>query len=138
MTAYSFKLRFVPNIQAGLGLPVKGLVKPKRQTIRAPRKRHAVPGEEMQLYYAIRTKQCQLIGKAVCMDVHLIRLFFMGDGMVDCDAIGMLKRQSHLDQFAQLDGFIDWMELRSFWASNHPGIDRFEGVLIRWMPLSPA
>ena len=53
MVAYSLKPRFIPPILSGA----------KRQTIRAiSRRRHAIPGETLQLYTGMRTKQCRLIG----------------------------------------------------------------------------
>lgn len=45
MVAYSFQKRFVEPIRSGR----------KRQTIRADRKRHARPGEVLQLYSGMRT-----------------------------------------------------------------------------------
>lgn len=142
MVAYSFRQRFAPNIQAGLGIPVAGRPKPKRQTIREyGRRHHAVPGQEIQLYTGMRTKQCALIGEAMCVDASPIMLRFLPHGigdLVDSEVIGILERKDHLNLFAQHDGFIDWKELRMFFASNHPGISRFEGVLIRWEPLTSS
>ncbi|MEJ0016825.1 MAG: ASCH domain-containing protein [Acetobacteraceae bacterium] len=46
MVAYSFKRDFAAPILAGI----------KRQTIRADRRRHARPGEVLQLYTGMRTK----------------------------------------------------------------------------------
>ena len=43
-----------------------------------------------------------------------------------------------LDEFARRDGFADWLDLAAFWVAEHPGVDLFEGVLIRWQPLVPA
>ncbi len=51
MVAYSFDRRFVPAIVSGA----------KRQTIRAHRARHARPGETLQLYTGMRTRQCRKI-----------------------------------------------------------------------------
>lgn len=64
MVAYSFRARFVVPIEAGT----------KRQTIRAPRKRHAKPGEEMQLYTGMRTRACRLIRLATCLSVWPVSL----------------------------------------------------------------
>jgi hypothetical protein len=47
VVAYSFRQQFRPPILAGT----------KRQTIRADRKRHARPGEQLQLYTGMRTRQ---------------------------------------------------------------------------------
>lgn len=49
--------------------------RPKRQTIRAiGKRRHARPGETLQLYTAMRTKQCEKIGEARCIAVLPIRI----------------------------------------------------------------
>jgi len=140
VVAYSFKHRFVTRIRIGLDGSNAPYTTPKRQTIRAPRKRHAREGEEVQLYHAMRTKQCFLIGRGTCVDVTPITLRFYSDRKEDsvaCSATGLLTR-SHLDQFAKLDGFIDWEELRQFWREEHPGVDKFEGFLIRWEPIRRA
>ena len=139
MVAYSFKLRFIPNIRAGLGMKVEGLVRPKLQTIRAERRRHANPGEEVQLYYAQRTSQCQLIGKPTCASVVPIEITFRRfSEMVDIGDIGTLSRAPHLDRFAQLDGFFDWEDMRQFWMEEHQAVmgTPFTGKLIRWNPVA--
>jgi uncharacterized protein YqfB (UPF0267 family) len=77
MVAYSFKARFVEPILAGT----------KTQTIRADRKRHARPGEDLQLYTAMRTKQCKLIRVARCTQIVSVMLSFVGHG----DALSAIK-----------------------------------------------
>ncbi|MCJ2020561.1 hypothetical protein MKK84_24560 [Methylobacterium sp. E-065] len=129
MVAYSFKSRFGAPILAGT----------KAQTIRAERtgkSRHARPGELVQLYTGMRTRQCQKLGEARCLEVLpvkidlLLSVLFIGDV-----CFGGPKA---LDEFAQQDGFADWHDLVAFWVAEHPGVDLFEGVLIRWQPLPPA
>lgn len=145
MVAYSFRRRFVNPIKAGLGLHVNDpyVPSPKRQTIRANRKRHARPGEEVQLYCGMRTKGCFLIGRARCVSVNAISLDFYG-GII---AIRDLYRSRHgcilvmrdadgLDKFARSDGFQDWADLRTFWRNEHDGLEDFTGVLIKWEPLT--
>lgn len=121
MVAYSFKGRFAEPIVAGT----------KRQTIRAPRRRHARPGEALQLYAAMRTKHCRLIANAKCLDVIDVELDLVA-GEVHAGGVIVVNRESGADEFARLDGFADWSDLRAFWAKEHPGVDRFQGVLIRW------
>lgn len=124
MVAYSFKARFADPIIAGT----------KLQTIRAPRKRHARPGEELQLYTGMRTKHCKLIGRRTCSAVHAVRID------LDCGHIEYLESGRALtmleevDAFARNDGFADWRDMHAFWRAEHPGVDTFEGVLIRWTP----
>jgi hypothetical protein len=121
MVAYSFKARFVEPIQSGL----------KAQTIRAERKRHARPGEALQLYTAMRTKQCTLVGTATCARIDPIRLDF-DCGRIEFPATGLaLTMLPELDAFARIDGFDDWRGMMAFWAREHPG-DQFSGVIIHW------
>lgn len=124
MVAYSFKTRFVEPILAGT----------KRQTIRAQRtgrSRHAHPGEELQLFTAMRTKQCRLIGRVACQDVSKIKLVFYGQ-----DAVIMhdteITTPKALDVFARSDGFKDWDMLKAFWFHEHGTVDEFIGVRILW------
>lgn len=140
MVSYSFKRRFVNPICVGLGFDaepewagttfVPKFIAPKRQTIRADRKRHARPGEELQLYCGMRTKGCFLIGRARCASVHKVKLDFSGLVAIDREAF---QKQNLLDDFARSDGFRDFEEMREFWRNEH-GQPKFEGVLIRWEP----
>ena len=127
MVAYSFKERFVAPIQDNV----------KHQTIRAPRKgrsRHARAGDDLQLYTAMRTKYCTLIGRSICIDVSDIRLSLS-------DAMAWITEQDGglttiyrcgMDEFARNDGFSGFDDMRQFWVVQHPGITVFDGVLIRW------
>lgn len=150
MVAYSFKRRFVEPIRWGLGLGLDlsaataKIGTPKRQTIRGKRARHARPDEELQLYCAMRTKSCFLIGRAQCTDTMGISLYFHRPGnrgilrndSVRCAATGYLRRAKQLDAFARSDGFEDWNAMRAFWDEEHDGIREFEGHIIFWEPLS--
>lgn len=134
MVAYSFKTRFAPPILAGT----------KRQTIRADRKRHARPGEELQLYTGMRTRHCKLIGKAIVEKVIPVTLqmveripgragvegvtWYHPTGPVFCSPLWAKE----MNKFARDDGFKNWAEMKAFWAEAHPGLDVFEGVLIQW------
>ena len=125
MVAYSFRPQFVAQVEAGT----------KTQTVRADRKRHARPGEELQLYTGMRTRQCRLIRRARCIDVHPITLLFDDD---DDEAEGIILPgfgfPGGLEGFALSDGFASWAELKAFWRRHHPGIDEFTGRLILWEP----
>lgn len=140
MVAYSFRRQFVNPIKAGLGLPIADpyVPPPKRQTIRKPRKRHARPGEVLQLYCAQRTRQCFKIGDARCVSVDPVSLHFRNQRQDDSVKIALqpsINRPLALDRFAQSDGFADWAELREFWRKEH-AVDDFTGVIIKWEPLS--
>lgn len=133
MTAYSFQRRFVEPIRS----------ETKGGTIRSTRRSsnplrpggHALPGETLQLYTGMRTKLCELICYAVCMDVEPIVLNFKRDWI----AIGGASRPHSmrvstvpsLDTFARFDGFENWREMSLFW--DH--VTSFQGWHIRWMPM---
>jgi hypothetical protein len=119
MVAYSFKQRFAAPILAGT----------KCQTIRADRRRHARPGEEMQLYTGMRTKQCRLLARVKCSQVHPVTLSFL-QGQV---RIGRISYYD-LDAFARRDGFEDWDDMRAFWHEEHGAPAEWEGVLVSWSP----
>jgi hypothetical protein len=121
MVAYSFQQQFAAPIKAGA----------KRQTIRADRRRHARSGETLQLYTGMRTRQCRLIGRAVCVGVGPVRLY-LRDGAVALWTGVTLTAPSDLDAFAIRDGFPGWTALAAFWASVHPTTPIFSGVQIEW------
>jgi hypothetical protein len=133
MVAYSFKRQFVEPIRIGLGLPPLVLppARPKRQTIRADRRRHARPGEWVQLYTAMRTKACEHIGNGMCIAVTRVHLQ-LDLGIVSVEHHPAM-RNGDLDAFAQADGFDDWPAMRAFWKAEH-GVPTFEGVIIYWRP----
>lgn len=136
MTAYSFKRRFVEPIRAG----------DKTQTIRADRKRHARPGERLQLFHGMRTKHCFKILEPdpVCESIWPIRIRFNPSIFDDWVQVGdwhepgaaLIENPRNVaerDAFAKRDGFDDWGAMRAFWQENHPEIGAlFTGMLIRW------
>lgn len=144
MVAYSFKARFIDPIRVGLGLlkacPPDAVPRPKRQTIRAiGKRRHARPGETLQLYSGMRTRSCQKIGDARCSEVRDIHIAFgtardviriYGDTLIQIDDI------HDLDRFAADDGFKSWDAMLAFWSDEHPGVRDFHGVIIKWEPFS--
>lgn len=148
MVAYSFKSRFVIPILVGLGditpgdgvLNVRGfqistfcrknLPLPKRQTIRANgKRRHARPGEAIQLYTAMRTKQCRKIGDAKCESVHKIEMEITECSLyIEID--GRTLKSIH--DFARQDGFEHGEDMLQFWQEEHRGVSHFDGSLIKW------
>lgn len=123
MVAYSFKAQFVSAIESG----------EKQQTLRDNRKRHARVGEEVQLYSAMRTKQCRLIGRAICLSAGEISLCFAWPSAVVLEDGGFVRAGQNLDTFARIDGFADWDALVAFWRRHHPNVrDGWTGVRIRW------
>lgn len=130
MVAYSFKKQFAEPILAGT----------KGQTIRADRKRHARPGEEVQLYTGMRTKHCKLIGHATCAHVGNIVMIFRGRPLVMVthkQGSSTYTSSAALNRFARADGFRDWDDMSGFWAINHitASILDFTGIIIRWRDL---
>jgi hypothetical protein len=153
MVAYSFKKRFIEPIMMGLGAPLSieafaagmdefgnvSCPRPKRQTIRAiGKRRHARPGETIQLYTAMRTKQCSKLGEARCKSVEGVLLkwsewpsFLTFDIGLDGRRSGPTRKIADMEEFARSDGFPDFAAMRKFWADEH-GPETFEGYLIKW------
>ena len=96
MVAYSFMNQFVPLIESG----------EKRQTIRlVGKRRHARPGEMLQLYRDARTKQMRKIIEdqecTACLPILLRLGENLGEVLVACDG----KTIEDLGPFAHEDGF---------------------------------
>lgn len=120
MVAYSFQKQFAVPILEGT----------KRQTIRAIGKRkHAWPGDELQLYVGMRTKHCKLIGRATCKSRTFIRLN-LAERRVQIGLVGKINPLTEL--FARSDGFAGSDDMVAFWAKHHPGVSIFDGLLIQW------
>jgi hypothetical protein len=127
MVAYGFKQQFVAPIEDGT----------KPQTMRNERARHARPGEEVQLYYGMRTKQCRLIGRATCVAVTPVRLD-LKRRTVKIEGRPTIHTKVGLDLFAVRDGFADFDALLAFWRKEHAAIEKWSGVLIEWRDLRVA
>lgn len=132
MVAYSYQEQFIAPIEAGT----------KRQTMRNERKRHARPGEEIQHYYAMRTKHCRLIGRSICTAVTPVHInfhkFFVNIGGRKPYRLRTKMDFIELDKFARLDGFPNWGALRAFWAAKHETLESWAGVLIEWKDFQPG
>lgn len=116
MVAYSFKAKFAAMVESGI----------KRQTVRSARKRHARPGESIQLYAGLRTTSCRkLLPDQTCKAVRPIT--------IDGDQItieGRLMSRTDAEIFARADGFPDLAEFAAFFRREDG--KPFEGVLIEW------
>lgn len=128
MVAYSFNSRFEAAIKSGT----------KAQTIRAPRARHARPGELLQLYCGMRTTACRrIMPDQICTTVSRVSITFDsgGKGLIERIYVEGARVRS-LDDFARQDGFADIREMTAFWLNNHPETAAlgFIGVLIQWKP----
>lgn len=151
MVAYSFNKGFVPSIESGR----------KRQTIRAPRRRHVRIGEQLQLYTGMRTKACRLIrDDVVCVGLGEVRFDLrpladqaepgsarelarlLAERRVSLEVNGIpIETEFDQDAFAAADGFDNWRlgktllspfeAMVNFWMLTH-GAGLFTGVLISW------
>lgn len=140
MVAYSFQSQFVDPIEAGT----------KRQTIRAiGKRRHARPGDALQLYTGMRTRACRkiLALDPTCLDVQGIEIhisqrilkttryhpsptpvFVIDRIIINGVELCALK---NLEDLARADGFDTLADMADFWGRTHgPGI--FVGALITW------
>lgn len=143
MVAYNFHKMFAPQVE----------VLTKWQTIRAHRKRHARPGEPVQLYTGMRTRHCRKLidPDPTCVRVVPIEIrtsAMIDDRLVSISVNGHLLDRSAIELFARADGFapeaINGLSplatgatarenMGKFWVATH-GEGRFDGVLIRWRP----
>lgn len=137
MVAYSFKAQFAE--------PIAGRI--KLQTVRGPRKRHARPGESLQLYTGMRTKYCRKIVDPDPTCIALDHIWMRVDGraseLIEAITInGIDLGNEEIEAFAIADGFGSQLadgfarrRMGQFWIANHDvnavGYD-FEGFVIRW------
>lgn len=135
MVAYSFKARFAEPILVGLGARRMHNVNPKQQTVRAiEKKRHARPGELVQLYTGLRTRSVRKLGEAVCTLTAAIKIEFPSifAANIYIDDFSLTEDETHA--FAHDDGFRTIDDFIEFWDDNH-GIEKaFEGIIIYWEP----
>lgn len=123
MVAYSFKRRFCDDVAEGR----------KRQTIRGERARHARPGERVQLFFGMRTRQCRkLRADPLCTAVVPVWIVVKEGGTASV-SVDDGPMQPVSTEFAQADGFADPDDFTRFWRETH-GVGSFVGVLIRWDP----
>lgn len=145
MVAYSFNKIFADQVSS----------QTKRQTVRADRKRHARPGEAVQLYHGMRTRACRKLvdPDPVCSAVRTVEIVttvLIEDMIASIWIDGLPLRSDEIEAFARADGFDvdavgDWRwkctghrgsarwNMGHFWMTTH-GAGRFEGVLIEWSP----
>lgn len=117
MVAYNFQSQFAGAVESG----------DKTQTIRPTgKRRHAQPGQSLQLYTGQRTKACRLLLETECSNTWGIKIYPDGRVYLDGDLIDDVDL---VDALAQADGFGDIPEFLWFFC---PGDDPFEGVLIKW------
>lgn len=117
MVAYNFQRQFADAVEAGA----------KRQTIRATgKRRHARPGDPLQLYTGMRSKACRKLREAVC--VQSVPVHISEDGVVTWD--GQQLPGAQVASLALQDGFPDIAAFLDFFRTSH-GLP-FQGVCISW------
>lgn len=120
MVAINFNPEWVPFIVDGA----------KRQTIRKTARCKA--GDQLQLYTGQRTKDCRLIGTAICQHVERI---VIADDWVANGHYRFPDGDAHV--IAQLDGFETVDSMRE-WFRKQYGALPFDGVRIMWSRFEPA
>jgi len=121
MVAYGFKKQFVEPISKGS----------KCQTIRANgKRRHARAGEQLQLYFAMRTKHCKKIIADPTCSLSVPIVIGVGKEKINYIRVGH-SLVDDLESFAQSDGFESLAAMHAFWIESH-GVGMFEGTLIGW------
>lgn len=131
MTAYNFQKQFAPSVESGK----------KCQTVRGNRKRHARPGEPVQLYTGMRTRACRKLvdPDPICTSVEPIWMMISDreGGRIEAIEIGgKVLIDSEIKDFCIADGFAGWnLSARNamgcWFVANH-GVGQFEGVVIKW------
>jgi hypothetical protein len=138
MPAFSFKERFVPMLKDGT----------KTQTIRGLGRRCSV-GQNVFLYYGLRTKYCTKIGEGLCTKVE--PFIFHICGIVELNGVeyNFTKEKDYdvLCRFAWKDGFRpegstiknpdgSFHLMLRFWKEyNNLNHSAFEGQVIHWKTL---
>ena len=124
MVAYSFQRQFAPAIRANT----------KLHTIRGNRRRHARPGEMMQLFTGMRTAHCKKIcDDRRCTSVEELRIYFDKLGNIEEVCIAAQPVED-VHAFAVADGFESLAAMSGFWVMQHGLLREFAGVLISWEP----
>lgn len=128
MVAYNFKKRFISPIETGT----------KVHTIRENgKRRHARPGEAIQLYYGMRTKQCRkIIDDPICTWVMPISMLMGPLSFLSVKVLGIPMDLAAMDDLAVTDGFENAKDMHDFWLTTH-GDGVFSGRLIGWSDGKP-
>lgn len=118
MVAFNFKAQFADDVERGI----------KRQTIRL--KRRCRPGDALQLYTGMRTRNCRKLREAVCRQVDEISIAVHGQ-FICVRLNGDLLPSSMANEIASADGFDGVTSFSKFFEREYGGLP-FTGWLIRW------
>jgi uncharacterized protein YqfB (UPF0267 family) len=122
MPALSFQKRFCPAVEIG----------EKTHSIRSQRKRRWKAGDRIALYYAMRTKQCRLLGRTRVAAVEQILLTH--DPLFRIRIEGVLLSPDEARSFARRDGFPDLSDMADFWMEKYAihVAGSWQGEIIHW------
>lgn len=114
MVALNFQPQFVEALLTGA----------KRQTIR--RKARCKPGDKIQIYTGQRTKECRMLGEAVCLATAPVILYpsraYIGEHMLN---------DKQRQELAEADGFANYQEMHEWFKEKYKSRS-FEGEIIKW------
>ena len=107
MPALNFMKQFAPAVKCG----------EKRMTFRKPRKdgRDPKPGDTLYLYTGMRTKQCELLATAACIEVAPAEFTKKGAPIIGEEVPTPDKRE----YIAALDGHDSYADMIEFFKSTH-------------------
>lgn len=120
MVAFNFKPDFVTLIECGI----------KVQTIRGGLR--CGPGDKMQLFTGQRTKQCQRIGEAVCVESFPVMFRDTSFHTGRNQKVLQVSCPDELQKFAEADGFQNWDQCEAFFRDHYEF--PFTGFVHRWDP----
>lgn len=126
MVAYNFQKQFGDRIVDGS----------KNQTVRRTgKRRHANPGDMVQLYTGQRTTSCKkLVDDRTCLAREPIQIVIEENSVAAIRILGKpITKTGYktLEAFAIADGFESLEAFHRFWRKFH-GVGVFDGELIVW------
>ncbi len=100
-------------------------------TIRPDRKRHARPGEQVQLYTGMRTKSCHKLvdPDPICEKVVPIVIYKTSEETCLIKLNGYILPSDQADYIVAIDGFKSYKEFIKFHLSC---VDKVEKIFIKW------
>jgi len=118
MVAYNFQTDFAPDILSGR----------KLSTIRPNgKRRHAVAGDELQLFVGMRTSSCRLLLRVPCLWSQKISIHHIAV----IRESGATNSMWQLEELARIEGFASWPEMRD-WFDRRYGLPVLNFTQIRW------
>lgn len=117
MVAYNFQTDFAYDILSGR----------KLSTIRPNgKRRHAVAGDELQLYVGMRTSSCRLLLRVPCLYSKPVEIHHWGAVI---DGVGCMG--ANMERLAGIEGFASAGNMQA-WFDNRYGLPAVGFTQIRW------